>query len=130
MIPRQLLHTGPAVAASYLVGCGGRGQCAVVDPVGGIEPHLQAAGATGMRIRYVVDTHVHADHLSPGRELAAVAAAEYVPRLPGCRRERVRRAHAAGDPAASAAGGGDPGHQSRAGPGGGLSRCARVQRRR
>ena len=31
-----------------------------------------------MRIRFVVDTHIHADHRSAGRALASAAAAEYV----------------------------------------------------
>ena len=31
-----------------------------------------------MRIRYVIDTHVHADHVSAGRALAEAAGAEYV----------------------------------------------------
>ena len=31
-----------------------------------------------MRIRYVIDTHLHADHLSAGRALAQAAGAEYV----------------------------------------------------
>jgi glyoxylase-like metal-dependent hydrolase (beta-lactamase superfamily II) len=77
MILRQFLHTSP-VAASYLFGCGGRAAGAVVDPVGAIAPYLEAAEATGMRIRYVIDTHVHADHVSSARELAAAADGEYV----------------------------------------------------
>jgi glyoxylase-like metal-dependent hydrolase (beta-lactamase superfamily II) len=77
MILRQFLHTSP-VAASYLFGCGGRATGAVVDPVGTIAPYLEAAEATGMRIRYVIDTHVHADHVSSARELAAATGAEYV----------------------------------------------------
>src|SRR5215831_1188977 len=48
------------------------------DPVGDIQPYLQAADNAGMRIHYVIDTHVHADHLSAGRALAAAAGAEYV----------------------------------------------------
>ena len=70
MILRQFLHTEP-VAASYLFGCGGRAAAAVVDPVGDIAPYLQAAEETGMRIRYVIDTHLHADHISAGRSTRA-----------------------------------------------------------
>ena len=77
MILRQFLHTDP-VGISYLFGCGGKATGAVVDPVGDIQPYLQAADNAGMRIDYVIDTHVHADHLSAGRELAAAAGAEYV----------------------------------------------------
>jgi hydroxyacylglutathione hydrolase len=77
MILRQFLHVDP-VAASYLVGCGGKASAAVIDPLGDIAPYLCAAEATGMRIRYVVDTHLHADHLSAGRVLANEAGAEYV----------------------------------------------------
>lgn len=77
MIFRQFLHFDP-VAASYLVGCGGRGVCAVVDPVGETDRYLIAAGDNRMQIRYVIDTHVHADHISAGRALARRAGAEYV----------------------------------------------------
>jgi len=77
MILRQFLHADP-VAASYLFGCGGQSAGAVVDPVGDIEPYLKAAEATGMRLRYVIDTHIHADHISSARELAKAAGAEYV----------------------------------------------------
>jgi len=77
MILRQFLHSDP-VGISYLFGCGGKAAGAVVDPVGDIQHYLQAADNTGMRIHFVIDTHVHADHLSVGRALAAAAGAEYV----------------------------------------------------
>lgn len=77
MILRQFLHSDP-VAASYLFGCGGKSAAAVVDPVGDIAPYLEVAEATGMRILYVVDTHIHADHISAGRSLAAASGAQYV----------------------------------------------------
>ena len=77
MILRQFLHSDP-VAASYLIGCGGRAAGAVVDPLGDIALYLFAADTTGMRIRYVIDTHLHADHVSAGRALAEAAGAEYV----------------------------------------------------
>lgn len=77
MIVRQFLHSDP-VGISYLLGCGGRASGAVVDPVGDVEPYLRAAERSGMRILYVIDTHVHADHVSAGRALADAAGAEYV----------------------------------------------------
>lgn len=77
MILRQFLHADP-VGISYLFGCGGKAAGAVVDPVGDIEPYLHAAEEAGMRICYVIDTHVHADHVSAGRALAEAAGAEYV----------------------------------------------------
>lgn len=78
MIVRQYLDTDPVIAASYLIGCGGKGVGAVVDPVRSGERYLREAESLGLRIRYVIDTHVHADHVSTARELAQAAGAEYV----------------------------------------------------
>jgi hydroxyacylglutathione hydrolase len=78
MILRQFLHTDPTVAASYLFGCGGKAVGAVVDPVGDPDAYIRAAGETGLRIRYVIETHGHADHRSSGRELARAVDAAYV----------------------------------------------------
>ena len=78
MILRQYLHTDPVVAISYLFGCAGHAAGGVVDPVGDPEVYLDAAAELGLRLHYVIDTHVHADRLSPGRELAAAAGAKYV----------------------------------------------------
>jgi glyoxylase-like metal-dependent hydrolase (beta-lactamase superfamily II) len=46
----------------------------VADP----GTYLEAAASTEMKIDYVFDTHVHADHLSTGPALAAVAGAHYI----------------------------------------------------
>lgn len=78
MILRQYLHADPVVATSYLFGCGGQGVAAVVDPVEQIGPYLRDAAAAGMTIRWVIDTHVHADHPSGARRLAEASGAEYV----------------------------------------------------
>jgi hydroxyacylglutathione hydrolase len=78
MIVRQYLHTDPAIGASYLLGCGGKASGAVIDPMGAIEPYLKDAARLDLKILYVIDTHVHADHRSSARELAEKTAAKYV----------------------------------------------------
>jgi hydroxyacylglutathione hydrolase len=50
----------------------------VCDPVDDPKFYLSIAEDSGMNIRYVIETHVHADHVSTGRELATLAKAEYV----------------------------------------------------
>lgn len=77
MIFRQFLHTNP-VAISYFAACGTHAAAAIVDAIGDIGPYLRVAEEAGTRIRYVVDTHLHADHVSAGRALAEAAGAEYV----------------------------------------------------
>jgi len=77
MIFRQFLHAAP-VGASYLFGCGGQAKCVVVDPVEDIALYEHASRETGMRIVHVIETHVHADHISGGRTLAEAVGANYL----------------------------------------------------
>src|SRR5262245_50475497 len=42
------------------------------------EAYLRVARESQIAIRYVIDTHVHADHISSGRKLAELAGAQYV----------------------------------------------------
>lgn len=53
---------------SYLVLADGEGL--VVDPAPDVRPYLDAAACREVRIGHVLDTHVHADHLSGARDLA------------------------------------------------------------
>ncbi len=60
----------PAKAClSYLIGAPGHG-CVVVDPARFPAMYLDLAAAHGMAITHVVDTHIHADHISGGPALA------------------------------------------------------------
>jgi glyoxylase-like metal-dependent hydrolase (beta-lactamase superfamily II) len=77
MILRQYLHSDP-IGISYLFGCGGQATGAVVDPVGDPAAYVKDAQLAGLKIRYVVDTHLHADHISCGRDLARQTGGEYV----------------------------------------------------
>ncbi|MBO9541563.1 MBL fold metallo-hydrolase [bacterium] len=60
---------------SYLVGSGQ--EAIVVDPGRHVGQYLEEAQKRGLSITHVVDTHVHADHVSGAPELAAVTGAPY-----------------------------------------------------
>lgn len=63
---------------SYFFGCGGKGKSVAVDVVAGDEDWFIAeAQRAGVPISYVIDTHVHADHLSGGPALARKVGAPY-----------------------------------------------------
>jgi glyoxylase-like metal-dependent hydrolase (beta-lactamase superfamily II) len=56
---------------SYLVGCPQRCAGVVIDPaLDQVDRYLALAAERGLVIRYVVDTHTHADHFSAARELS------------------------------------------------------------
>jgi hydroxyacylglutathione hydrolase len=63
---------------SYLFGCTGHAKAIAVDVVAGDEGwFIEQARAMNVAITHVVDTHLHADHISGGRSLAAAAGAPY-----------------------------------------------------
>ena len=62
--------------ASYLLGCERSREAIIVDPNRDIDRYTRAAAAQRMRIRYVTETHIHADYLSGSRDLARATGAE------------------------------------------------------
>ena len=55
---------------SYLVGCEDTQAALLIDPeFSQIDRYVGLAGQRGLHIRYVVDTHTHADHFSASHEL-------------------------------------------------------------
>ena len=71
-------RTNPDASLSYFLACGGLGKAVAVDVSSGDEAwYLDQARALNVAITYVIDTHIHADHLSGGRALAARANAAY-----------------------------------------------------
>jgi hydroxyacylglutathione hydrolase len=69
-------YLGCLAHASYLIGSGG--EAAVVDPQRDVDQYVSEAEAHGLRVKYVVETHLHADFVSGHRELAARTGAEIV----------------------------------------------------
>ena len=62
-------YVGCLAHASYLIG--DREEAVVVDPSRDIQMYLDEAETHGLKIRWVLETHLHADFVSGHRELAA-----------------------------------------------------------
>lgn len=69
-------YLGCLAHASYVVGSGG--EAVVVDPQRDVDQYVRDAEAEGLTIRYIIETHLHADFVSGHRELAARTGAEIV----------------------------------------------------
>jgi hydroxyacylglutathione hydrolase len=74
---RQVLVEGLG-HLSTLVADESAGLAAVVDPRRDIDIYLAAARELDVRISHVVETHLHNDYVSGGRELAAATGARHV----------------------------------------------------
>lgn len=62
--------------ASYLLS--DSGEAAVIDPRRDVDIYIEDAAKLGVRIKYVIETHLHADFVSGHRELAARTGAQIV----------------------------------------------------
>ena len=69
-------YLGCLAHASYLIGS--EGEAAVVDPQRDVDQYIEEAAAQNLQIKYVIETHLHADFVSGHRELAARTGAEIV----------------------------------------------------
>ena len=56
--------------ASYIVGCEAEGVAAVIDPDRNIQKYLDAANARELKITHIIETHLHADHVSGNTDLS------------------------------------------------------------
>ena len=62
--------------ASYIIGCEGAGIAAVIDPDRDIRKYLDAAEAHHLTITHIIETHLHADHVSGNVDLAEHTGAD------------------------------------------------------
>lgn len=70
----QFIRVGKG-CLSYMVVSGK--EALVVDPTRMIDVYEEAAGAEGVIITHIVDSHLHADHISGGKALAKRTGATY-----------------------------------------------------
>jgi hydroxyacylglutathione hydrolase len=62
--------------ASYLIGCETTRTAIVIDPTTDVQLYVEAATREKLAITHITETHVHADFLSGGADLAAATGAE------------------------------------------------------
>jgi hydroxyacylglutathione hydrolase len=62
--------------ASYYLGS--HGEAVIIDPQRDVQQYLDEAEARGDRIKYIIETHSHADFVSGHMELAARTGAEII----------------------------------------------------
>ena len=62
--------------ASYILGCEAKGVAAIIDPDRDIQKYLDAAQNRNLTITYIIDTHLHADHVSGNTDLAERTGAD------------------------------------------------------
>src|SRR5512135_3648198 len=64
----QQFYLGCLAQASYMIGS--EGEAAVVDPRRDVDLYIEEAREQGLTIKYVIETHLHADFVSGHKELA------------------------------------------------------------
>jgi glyoxylase-like metal-dependent hydrolase (beta-lactamase superfamily II)/rhodanese-related sulfurtransferase len=64
---------------SYIVGCDTSHAAVLIDPeISLIDRYIGFASQAGVHVRYVIDTHTHADHFSASRQLGKALSAPVV----------------------------------------------------
>jgi glyoxylase-like metal-dependent hydrolase (beta-lactamase superfamily II)/rhodanese-related sulfurtransferase len=75
MIFQQFVNED-AGCLSYLIGCGVAGAGIVIDPARDrVDDYVRLARKKGFKVTHILETHTHADHISGGRDLAALTRA-------------------------------------------------------
>lgn len=72
---KQMLHEDCG-CSSYITGGRTTNEVAVIDPALDVDEVMELVRLRGFTVRYVIDTHIHADHVSGARRLAAITDAE------------------------------------------------------
>ncbi len=72
----EQIYTGCLAEAAYYIES--NGEAAIVDPLREVSPYIEMAEERGAKIKYVLETHFHADFVSGHLDLAKKTGAEIV----------------------------------------------------
>jgi hydroxyacylglutathione hydrolase len=72
----EQIYTGCLAQGAYFIES--NGEAVVIDPLREVEPYLERAEKSGVKIKYVLETHFHADFVSGHLDLASKSGAKIV----------------------------------------------------
>jgi hydroxyacylglutathione hydrolase len=72
----EQIYTGCLAQGAYYIES--NGEAVVIDPLREITPYLERAAVTNAKIKYVFETHFHADFVSGHIDLAKATGAQIV----------------------------------------------------
>jgi len=72
----EQIYTGCLAQGSYYIEC--NGEAAIVDPLRETQPYIDKAAANGAQIKYIFETHFHADFVSGHIDLAKKTGAQII----------------------------------------------------
>ena len=72
----EQIYTGCLAQGAYYIES--NGEAAIIDPLRETSPYIEGAARDGAKIRYVLETHFHADFVSGHIDLAAKTGARIV----------------------------------------------------
>ncbi|WP_018626930.1 MBL fold metallo-hydrolase [Niabella aurantiaca] len=72
----EQIYTGCLAQGAYYISS--KGEAAIIDPLREVQPYIDRAAKDGVIIRYIFETHFHADFVSGHVDLAAKTGAQIV----------------------------------------------------
>ncbi|HDZ58158.1 MAG TPA: MBL fold metallo-hydrolase [Pseudomonas xinjiangensis] len=78
MLVFEPVYTDGLAQLSYLVGDSKAAVAAVIDPRRDVDVYVRMAEERGLRIAYVIETHIHADFVSGAQALASRTGAQII----------------------------------------------------
>ena len=74
----EQMKVGPMAVFSYIVGCETEKEALVIDPAGSERNILDRVKSLGLTLKYVVNTHAHADHTCGNSKILSKTDAQLV----------------------------------------------------
>ncbi|NOX35238.1 MAG: MBL fold metallo-hydrolase [Deltaproteobacteria bacterium] len=70
------LEVGPIMANCYILGCKLTKEAAVIDPGDDADRILMALSKSGLKVKYLINTHGHFDHVGANKRMKEVTGAK------------------------------------------------------